>query len=85
MSKYELRSEEIKSSALENGWRVTWRLQGARLYATVITLGANPLFGGHEDAEKWLKQWYSEPILTSGRFGHWTFMVCDLIDALKKS
>jgi len=83
MSKYELRSDEIKQSAKQQNWRINWRRQGSRIYVTVDTSKGNPFTGGHNEVYSWLLRWYNKPDLTSGRYGHWTFMVCDIIKELQ--
>lgn len=83
MSKYELRAAEIKASAKQNDWSIAWHRQGARIYVKVNTSKGNPLLGGHNDVYAWLLRWYPDPSLTSGGFGHWTFMVCDIMQALR--
>ena len=84
MSKYEPRAKDIKAAAASIGWSISWRRQGARLYATVISKNANPFDCRHDHVRKWLGQWYRNPKLTSGGYKKWCFLVYDLIELLKE-
>ena len=83
MSTYEPRADIMRQGAANFNWRISWRKQNARVYATVVTSNGNPLCGGYDHVRDWLKQYYKDPVLTSGGFGRWTFLVYDLIELLK--
>jgi hypothetical protein len=83
MSKYEPRAHEIKSRAAERGWKISWRRIRHRIYVTADTKGGNPLAGEALSVYEFLCRYYKNPEITSGGFGRWNFMVCDLIAALK--
>lgn len=83
MSKFEARAAEIRAAAEKLDWQITWRRSGARVYVTVVTKNGNPLVSGYTDVNKWLQKYYKEPLLTSGGYGRWNFLVYDLIELLK--
>lgn len=84
MSKFEPRHKEIRQAAASIGWAVTWRRQGSKVYATVTSKNLNPFECQHDEVRKWLREWYSDPQLTSGSYKKWNFLVYDLIELLKK-
>ena len=83
VSKYESRAAEIKASAAEYNWKIQWRRIRHRIYVTVNTKQGNPMTSGPSYVKEWLREFYKDPQITSGGWGEWNYMVCDLIQALK--
>lgn len=83
MSQYEIRSQIIKDAAAAMGWSVRWSRQRTRLYFRVDIKDWHPGTGGFVTVTNWVREWYSDALMTSwsGRGG--TYFIGDIWEMLK--